>query len=636
MGKLALQASLLGEDDNRRGATVDYDSLVMSFSPRAVLTLALLGIACRGIPRHSAPASPRQTPVQLPSQPMVQTTVPTPSARPAVLLQAPPNWPHIHPASVTGANGMVVTDNAIATRVGSMVLREGGNAADAAVATAFALAVAYPTAGNIGGGGFAVTLFDGKAQALDFRETAPAAARHDMYLDAKGQTLNDSRQGIRSAAVPGSVAGLWELAGSLGSKKKTWAELLAPAIALAKQGFVVDEAFRQGIAERADRLKKHAASARLFLPNGEPPAVGSTWKNPALASVLERIAKKNASEFYRGATARALVAQMRAEGGLVTLADLAAYQAKWRDPLVFAYRDARIISMPPPSSGGVTLAMICHILEGFDLKQWGAQSPTALHMTFEAMRRSFAARNAKLGDPDFVKMPLDELLSANWASEQRATIQPERATPSTDVASAGAPSAVGPHTTHFSIVDGDGNAVALTTTINWWYGSGVTVKEAGFLLNNEMDDFASVPGTPNGYGLVQGEANAIVPGKRMLSSMTPTIVTSPDGRARLVLGAAGGPMIISSVFEELSNVVDFGLEPDVAVGLPRFHMQHLPDLVTYEKDGMSDETRRCLTEMGYAFKERDHVADAPLIGHVGNQWTGVAEPRRAGALAVAP
>ncbi len=574
--------------------------------------------------------------VQQPVQPLVQVPVSVPSAQPTASLRLPPNWPHAHPASVTGAKGMVVTDNAIATQVGSDVLRDGGNAADAAVATAFALAVAYPTAGNIGGGGFAVTLFNGTAKALDFRETAPAAARHDMYLDAKRQPLNDSRQGIRSAGVPGSVAGLWELAGTLGSKRKGWAELLAPAIALAKRGFVVDEAFRQGVADRADRLKQHAASALLFLPNGQAPAVGSIWKNPALASVLERIAKNGPSEFYRGSTAHALAAQMHIEGGLVTLADLAAYQAKWRDPLMFTYRDARIISMPPPSSGGVTLAMICHILEGIELKQWGAQSPNALHMSFEAMRRSFAARNAKLGDPDFVKMPLDELLSADWASAQRSSIRPERATPSTDIASSGVPSAVGPHTTHFSIVDGDGNAVALTTTLNWWYGSGVTVKQAGFLLNNEMDDFASVPGAANGYGLVQGEANAIAPGKRMLSSMAPTIVMAPGGQVRLVLGAAGGPTIISSVFEELSNVIDFGLDPAAAVGLPRFHMQHLPDLVTYEKDGLSDDTRQRLTEMGYTFKERDHVADAPLIGRVGVVWVGVAEPRRAGALAAAP
>jgi len=564
------------------------------------------------------------------------SSAPVASAAPAASPQLPAEWPHVKPLAVASPEGMVVTDNALATRIGSEMLRSGGNVADAAVATAFALAVAYPTAGNIGGGGFAVVLDRGVARALDFRETAPAAATRDMYVDAEGRAKPDSRQGIRSAGVPGSVAGLHALAESLGSKSKTWAELLAPAIELAENGFVVDEPFRTGIADHADRLKKHPASARLFLPNGEPPAVGSIWKNPALARTLRRIADKGRDGFYRGETARVLAAQMRAEGGLISQADLAAYVAKWREPLEFTYRGTKIIAMPPPSSGGVTLAMICHILDGVELSKWGAQSPMALHLVFESLRRSFAARNAKLGDPDFVTMPLEELLSAKWADEQRGSILPHRATPSAEIPSLGAPSATGPHTTHFSIVDQQGNAVALTTTINWWYGSGVTIKDAGFVLNNEMDDFAAVPGTANAYGLVQGEANAIAPGKRMLSSMSPTVVTDPQGRTRLVLGAAGGPTIISTVFQELSNVIDHGLDPASAVGFPRFHMQHLPDLVVYEKNGMSDETRRSLLQMGYAFKERDHVADAPLIARSGGTWVGVAEPRREGSLAAAP
>jgi len=266
----------------------------------------------------------------------------------------------------------------------------------------------------------------------------------------------------------------------------------------------------------------------------------------------------------------------------------------------------------------------------------GFQSPIALHTVFEAMRRSFAARNAKLGDPDFVKMPLDELLSVTWANNQRATIRPDRATPSSEIESAGVPSGTGPHTTHFSVVDAEGNAVALTTTLNWWYGSGVTVKGAGFVLNNEMDDFAAVPGTANGYGLVQGEANAIAPGKRMLSSMSPTIVTNAEGRILLVAGAAGGPTIISSVFEEISNVVDFKRDPGTAVSAPRFHMQHLPDVVTFEKNGMSEGTSKALESMGYSFKERDHVADAPLVAWDGVEWVGIAEPRRLGSLAASP
>jgi gamma-glutamyltranspeptidase/glutathione hydrolase len=283
--------------------------------------------------------------------------------------------------------------------------------------------------------------------------------------------------------------------------------------------------------------------------------------------------------------------------------------------------------------------MICHILEGYDLKALGFQSPEELHFVFEAMRRSFAARNAKLGDPDFVKMPVEQLLSDAWAKEQRSTIAEGKATPSSEIVTAGPASASGPHTTHFSVVDAAGDTVAMTTTINWWYGSGVTVKGAGFVLNNEMDDFAAVPGTANGFGLVQGEANAIMPGKRMLSSMAPTIVTGPDGKVLLVAGAAGGPTIITSVFLELSNMVDFGLDVGAAVSAPRFHMQHLPDEVAFEKDGLAEATQKRLEAMGYKLKERGHLADAPAIGRsagAAGEWVGAPEPRRIGGLAAAP
>jgi gamma-glutamyltranspeptidase/glutathione hydrolase len=360
------------------------------------------------------------------------------------------------------------------------------------------------------------------------------------------------------------------------------------------------------------------------------------FRNPDLASVLERIAQSGPDGFYRGATARAIVEQMRHDHGLMTHADLAGYVAKWREPLQFKYRGMTITSMPPPSSGGVTLAMIGHILEHFDLRQLGLGTPAALHVTFEAMRRAFAARNAKLGDPDFVSMPLAELLGSSWADAQSATIDSGRATPSREIQTASETQSSGLHTTHFSIVDAEGNAVALTTTLNWWYGSGITVAGAGFLLNNEMDDFAAIPGTPNAYGLVQGEPNAIAPKKRMLSSMSPTIVAGPDGQLRLVAGAAGGPTIITSVFQEISNVLDFGLDTRRAVLAPRYHMQHLPDVVAYESGGMLDTTRQQLEAMGHTFEPRPHIADAPLIGREGNEWVGVSEPRRAGALAAAP
>jgi gamma-glutamyltranspeptidase/glutathione hydrolase len=544
-------------------------------------------------------------------------------------------WPFTTPVVVRSTKGMVVTDNAVATNVGRDVLASGGNAADAAVATAFALAVAYPTAGNIGGGGFVVSRMHGEVKALDFRETAPAAATRDMYLDASGKPKPEAREGIKSVGVPGSVAGLWELHQKLGSKKKTWAELLAPAIALAENGFPVDDAFLSTLEIGRKRLEKHPVSAALFLPNGAPPAKGTMFKNPELATVLRRI-EKGPKGFYEGPTAEAIAAQMKSEGGLVTLADLKKYQAKWRAPIVFKYRGHEVASMPPPSSGGVTLAMICHIVEGFDVAKLGHQTPEELHVVFEAMRRAYAARNAKLGDPDFVKMPVAELLSDAWAKEQRGTILPDRATPSSQIETKGPASASGPHTTHFAVVDAAGDVVAMTTTINFWYGSGVTVKGGGFVLNNEMDDFAAVPGAANGFGLVQGEANAIAPGKRMLSSMAPTIATGPDGKVVLVAGAAGGPTIITAVFHELSNVVDFGLDVGAAVSAPRFHMQHLPDEVFFEKSGLPDATAKRLAAMGYTMKERGHIADAPAIGRSGLEWIGAAEPRRIGGLAAAP
>lgn len=587
-------------------------------------SLLLLVAACSGSPPPPAPPPPT---VALP-------TTADAGAPPAAAAEPKP-WPYATPVVTRGTKGMVVSDNALATQVGRDVLAAGGNAADAAVALAFALAVTYPTAGNLGGGGFAVSRFGSESTALDFRETAPAAATRDMYLGTDGKPKADARDGIKSAGVPGSVAGLWELHKKHGSKKKTWAELLKPAIKLAEEGFAVDEGFLSTLAAAGKRLQKHPVSAALYFPNGSPPTPGSIFKNPELAAVLKRI-EKGPAGFYEGPTADAIAAQMKEEGGLITLADLKKYQAKWRKPVTFTYRGAKVTSMPPPSSGGVTLAMIAHILESYDLGKMGFQSPEELHYTIEAMRRAYASRNSRLGDPDFVKNPIDELVSPEWAKAQRATIKEDRATPSSEIAAAGPASASGPHTTHFSVVDANGDAVGITTTVNWWYGSGVTVKGAGFVLNNEMDDFASVPGAANGFGLVQGEANAIAPGKRMLSSMAPTIVQSADGKVSMVIGAAGGPTITTAVFQEMSAVLDFGLDIGAAVSAPRFHMQHLPDEVSYEKDGLLPATKTKLEAMGYTFKQRDHIADGPGIGRTGAEWVGVAEPRRIGGAALAP
>jgi gamma-glutamyltranspeptidase/glutathione hydrolase len=611
----------------------------MKTSRAALVLTLLLGCGTAPTPVPAPPAPPTATASASAAAPPTASASPAPP--PVVLAPGfPAGWPYpADAAPATGQHGMVVTDAALATKVGLEMLKAGGNAVDAAVATAFALAVVYPGAGNLGGGGFMVARVDGAPHSLDFRETAPSKAGHDTFAakptgkpDDKGGT---ARLGHLASGVPGSVAGLWEAHQKLGSKKKTWAEVLAPAIKLAEEGFVVDAEFTASVGQNAERLSKYPASAKLFLPDGKPVVTGSTWKNPELAVVLKRIADKGPKGFYEGPTADLLAAEMKSGGGLITKPDLAKYKAKWRAPIEFSYRGNKVVSMPPPSSGGVTLAMISQILEGYDLPKESFHSPAELHYVFEAMRRAFIARNEKLGDPDFVKNPVEELLSPAWATAQRATIKADKATPTVELQPVAKDSGgAGPHTTNFSVVDEQGNAVALTTTINWFYGSGVTVTGAGFLLNNEMDDFATVPGKANGYGLVQGEPNAVAPNKRMLSSMSPSIVVGKDGHVSLVLGAAGGPTIITAVFLELSGVVDHGLSLMAATNAPRFHEQGQPDVVTIEKDGLTDVQRKSLEAMGYTFKERGHIADAPSIGWANGLWAGAAEPRRNGGLAL--
>jgi gamma-glutamyltranspeptidase/glutathione hydrolase len=564
-------------------------------------------------------------------QPVVATAPSAGEAKPVHLF--PEGWPYpAHGPTIRATKGMVVSDAELATRVGRDVLAAGGNAIDAAVATAFALAVVLPTAGNIGGGGFMVARVGDAPYSLDFREVAPRAATHDMYLGKDGKTNGASRGGHKASGVPGSVEGLWEAFQKLGSKTKTWAELLAPAIRLASDGFEVGAGLADSIKSGQDNLKKYPGSSAIYVPSGAPLEKGALLSNPDLAATLKRIADEGPKGFYEGRTADLVAAEMKRGEGLITREDLKKYKAKWRTPIELDYRGHRLIAMPPPSSGGVTLGMICHILSGYDLGKEAWHSPRALHLTFEAMRRAFLARNAKLGDPDFVTNPIETLLSDAWATSQRATIREDKATPTSELAPELAAQPEGPHTTHFSVVDALGNAVGVTTTLNWWFGSGVTVTGAGFVLNNEMDDFATVPGSANGFGLVQGEPNAIAGGKRMLSSMSPTIVTAKDGRLELVLGAAGGPTIITTVFEILSDVVDFGLDVTTAVNAPRFHQQDLPDVVTFEKDGLEDPLKGALASMGYTFKERSHIADAPAIGREGDELVGAAEPRRSGGL----
>jgi len=529
-----------------------------------------------------------------------------------------------------GTHGMVVTDNRLATRTGVEILQAGGNAVDAAVATAFALAVVYPEAGNIGGGGFMVAHFaDGTSAALDFRETAPLAATRDMYLGVDGMPDNRSLVGHLASGVPGSVAGLWEAHRRFGSLP--WTQLLEPAIRLAREGFIVDGRFARTTRDDSSRLARFHASALLLLPEGRPLTPGSLWKNPDLAATLQRVADLGPSGFYEGETADLIVAEMRRGGGIITHADLERYRAIWRSPVKFTYRRHRVISMPPSSSGGVTLAIISGILEGYDLHALGWHSTAEIHLIAEAMRRAFADRNAYLADPDLVSIPLDTLLSPDHAAQWRSTINPLAATPSTAIrAGHGAPQNQGMHTTHLSVADNRGNAVALTTTINGLFGSAVMVSGTGFLMNNEMDDFAVKPGTPNMFGLVQGEVNAIAPGKRILSSMTPTIVLDDEGKALLVTGARGGPYIITSVFHILSNVVDFSMELPEAVAAPRVHHQHLPDQLLYEEEGVALGVVEGLRALGHTVKAGQNLGAGPSIMRRNGVWLGVADGRSGG------
>lgn len=567
---------------------------------------------------------------------LASCAAPPPSTTAAIGDRVPEAWPYLPgEAAATAEHGMVASDAPLATAVGVEVLRAGGNAIDAAIATAFALAVVYPEAGNIGGGGFMVVrTADGETAALDFRETAPALATRDMFLDENGEPTDASITGHLASGVPGSVAGLWAAHQRYGTRP--WAELLEPAIRLAEEGFTVDEDLAGSVVDEAERLRRFPASAELFLPGGEPIQAGSTWRNPDLAATLRRIAEHGPEGFYHGETADLIVAEMQRGGGIITHEDLAAYTPKWRTPIEFEYRGHRVISMPPPSSGGITLALIANILEEWQLGELGWNSSTTMHLMAEAMRRAFADRNHYLGDPDFVEIPQARLLSKAYARERAADIAIGGATPSADVAPGitGDDGLEGDHTTHFSVVDADGNAVALTTTINSLYGSAVTVSGAGFVLNNEMDDFTSRPGAPNQYGLVQGEANAIEPGKRMLSAMTPTIVVAPDGKPLLITGARGGPRIITAVFQVLSNVIDHGMDIATAVRVPRIHHQHLPDVLYYEANGLGPDPVRELTRLGHDVRPRSgYIGNAPSILRRGGLWTGVADPRQGGTAA---
>lgn len=532
---------------------------------------------------------------------------------------------------VTASNGMVVSTDELASRIGVDIMRSGGNAVDAAVAVHFALAVVNPEAGNIGGGGFMVTrMADGTAAALDFREKAPFAATRDMFLDETGNLTQKSVIGHLAAGVPGSVAGMWAAHQRFGSIN--WEDLVSPAVELAT-GFEVKERFLGSLSSTmVEALSDFPASVAQFLPrDGQPPLVGDTLRQPDLAKTLERIRDWGPEGFYRGETADLIVAEMERGGGIITLQDLAEYEAEWREPISFTYRDHTVVSMPPSSSGGATMAEMANILESYDVGSMTWHGPRMIHLYAEAWKRAYADRNHYLADPDFVDMPINRMTSLAYAHARASTISETAATPSTEIGPGMEGPGEGENTTHYSIVDAAGNAVAVTTTINSWYGSKVTVTGAGFVLNNEMDDFAAKPGTSNQFGLVQGENNAVAPGKRMLSAMTPTVVINPDGTLRMVTGTPGGGTIITTVFQTISNVLDYGMNVVDAVNAPRIHHQHLPDQIYFEPAGLDPETIAQLQAMGHTLVERAGMSgDAQVILVDGNILKAWSDPRRGG------
>ncbi|MFL5639175.1 MAG: gamma-glutamyltransferase [Gemmatimonadaceae bacterium] len=522
-------------------------------------------------------------------------------------------------------HAMVASDDRLAAQVGTEVMTQGGNAVDAAVATGFALAVTFPEAGNLGGGGYMVIrMSDGRTAAIDYREVAPLAATHDMYVGANGKLTGESVIGPRASGVPGAVAGMLEAHrkyGLLPLKK-----VLAPAIRLASEGFVVDSNFARSLSGGKYRIEGFAGKS-VFFPAGAPPAIGSRFTQPQLAHTLALIADSGATAFYHGSIADSIVAEMRRSGGVITKADLAAYRPVWRQPIRNTYRGYTLITMPPSSSGGTTITEMLNILEAY-----GPTAPFGtierIHAVASASQRAFVDRNSKLGDPAFVRVPLSTLTSKTYARQIASSISRQRADPTKSVESR---IAEGNETTHYSVVDQLGNAVATTTTLNDLYGSGVYVSGAGFFLNDEMDDFTTQPGTPNMYGLIQGEANAIAPGKRMLSAMSPTIVLDPRGGLLLVTGARGGPRIISATSQIILNVIDHRMSLADAMSAPRIHHQALPDSIRLEAGGFDPLVIAGLRRMGHHVYELSGIAQAASIMRVKGGYQGMDDPRARGA-----
>jgi gamma-glutamyltranspeptidase/glutathione hydrolase len=542
---------------------------------------------------------------------------------------------------VRARHGIVASTNEVASRVGVEVLKRGGNAIDAAIAVAFALAVTHPSAGNLGGGGFMVIrLKNGKTTAIDYREMAPAAATRNIYLDKNGNLIKGeggSLVGYRAAGVPGTVRGMELALKNYGSGKLSWSQLVEPARRLAANGFAVTYSLARSLRGNNDYLSQYPETKRIYLNNGKFYREGDLFRQPELAATFARLQSGGPNEFYQGETARLIAADMKRHNGLMTLADLRGYLAKQREPLRGTYRGHTIISMPPPSSGGAVLIEMLNILEGYDLSKLDSASSERYHVMTEAMRRAFADRAEFMGDADFVKVPVAGLIDKGYAAKLRATIDADRASTSTAVR-AGRPAGYeSEDTTHFTVADAEGNVVANTYTLNNSYGSAAVVKGTGILLNDEMDDFAAKPGTPNMYGLIQGERNAVAPQKRPLSAMTPTIVLRKDGSFWFTVGSPGGPTIINTVLCVITNVVDYGMNIQQAIDAPRIHHQWLPDKLAFEPFGLSGDTQRALTSRGHTLADKPgYLGDAAgiMIEEKTGVRLGATDPRRSDGLAV--
>jgi gamma-glutamyltranspeptidase/glutathione hydrolase len=576
---------------------------------RALLFTALLLAACgRGATTTSVPAT------GIPSR---------------VTARFPSSWRfEAGKPPIRAKSAMIASDERLASEAGLEILRNGGNAVDAAVAVGFALAVTYQEAGNIGGGGFMVIrMVDGETAAIDYREMAPLAATRNMYLDASGKLTDKSVDGHLASGVPGSVAGMSAVLEKFGTMKL--AEVMAPAIRLAEEGFIVEPGFNRSVRGDSARIARYGG--RAFLPNGAPPAIGSRFRQPDLARTLRLIAAGGPDAFYKGEIADSLVAEMQRGGGIITKKDLANYRPRWRDPIRSTYRGYALFTMPPASSGGIVITETLNILETYPtLPPFG--SAAYAHILGSAYQRAFIDRNAKIADPAFVKVPLGELTSKKYARKLRATIEDRRATATRALEAKMGARIEGTETTHYSVVDAMGNAVATTTTTNGLYGSGVLVRGAGFFMNNEMDDLSAQPGKPNQFGLVQGEANAVAPGKRPLSAMSPTIVLDPAGELLLVLGARGGPRIITATSQVIINVIDHRMSIADAMSAPRIHHQALPDSLMYERGGLSQATLDSLTKMGHGPMAVNSVALANAIMRVKGEFHAVGDPRRPGGV----